>query len=243
VNPARTGGDQARTVLLLDRHPLWLDAVEALFSQLGFAVVGKLASAERAIAAIVEAPPDVLVTDVDTEDGPMTGIRVIRAAKDANPDAAVIVVSAREEDEVLESAFDGGASAFVLKSASPEDLAVAALETADRSVFTAVPAGRRARVPSSEGENPLTRRELAVLELAARGRSNALIAEALRITEPTVKLHLSNAYRKLGAANRTDASRRAIGLGLFPPPSHDVEGHLFTGRLDTTTSITFPWRG
>jgi DNA-binding NarL/FixJ family response regulator len=242
VKPAQSRGERPRNVLLLDRHPLWLDAVEALFSELNFAVVGKLASAERAIAAIAEAPPDVLVTDIDTEDGPMTGIRVIRAAKDANPDAAVIVLSARDEDEVLRSAFEGGASAFVHKSASPGDLAVAALQTGERSVFTAIPAGRGATVRSSEGENPLTRRELAVLELAARGRSNAMIAEALRITEPTVKLHLSNAYRKLGAANRTDASRRAIALGLFPPPSRDVEGHIVTAGLGTTTRIRLPRR-
>jgi DNA-binding NarL/FixJ family response regulator len=228
TKPAASDSEKTRKALLVDRHPLWLDAVERLFSKLGFTVLGKLRSAEQAIAAMVEAPPEVLVTDLDTEDGPMTGIRAIQAATEVAPDAAVIVLSARDEPEALQSAFDAGASAYVLKSVSPDDLAVAAGQVAERSVYTALPAGRAAETVIDPGDtNPLTPRELEVLGLAAEGRSNAVIADALRITEQTVKLHLSNTYRKLGAGNRTEASHRATAMGLLPPgPSGEVDAHV-----------------
>jgi DNA-binding NarL/FixJ family response regulator len=196
-------------------------------------VVGKLDSAREAIAAIRESPPDVLVTEIDTRDGPMSGIEAVAALREVAPHSAAIVLSAQDEPSALEAAFAAGASAYVLKSAAPEDIAVAARQTATRSVYTAVPRPARPEPPApAPTENPLTPRELEVLVLAAQGRANSAIAAELQITEQTVKLHLSNTYRKLGVSNRTQASRRAAALGLLPPRSSgEVYPHLLASAF------------
>jgi DNA-binding NarL/FixJ family response regulator len=203
-------------------------------------VVGKLVSAREAIAVIRESPPDVLVTEIDTRDGPMSGIEAVAALRQIAPQSSAIVLSAREEPSALEAAFAAGASAYVLKSAAPEDIAVAARQTAARSVYTAVPGPARAESATpAPSESPLTARELEVLVLAAEGRPNSAIAATLRITEQTVKLHLSNTYRKLGVSNRTQASRRAAALGLLPPRSSgEVDPHLLA-----STFVGIPARG
>jgi DNA-binding NarL/FixJ family response regulator len=189
---------------------------------------------------IRESPPDVLVTEIDTRDGPMSGIEAVAALREVAPHSSAIVLSAQDEPAALEAAFAAGAAAYVLKSAAPEDIAVAARQTAARSIYTAVPSPARPEsVAPAPVENPLTPRELEVLVLAAEGRPNSAIAATLRITEQTVKLHLSNTYRKLGVSNRTEASRRAAALGLLPPrPSGEVDPHLLASSL-----VEIPARG
>jgi DNA-binding NarL/FixJ family response regulator len=202
---------ESRTALLVDRHPLWCEAVERLLNGVGFAVAAKLDSA-RAAVGVVSSELDLVITDVATADAPTGGLDVLAAAREAGVSA--IVLSGDDRDESIKAAFEAGAAHTF-----------AARQTFSRSIYTSVPT-TEAR-PAAAAENPLTPREHEVVGLAARGRSNGEIATLLQITEQTVKLHLANSYRKLGVTNRTQAGRRALELGLIDSSSSaEVDLHL-----------------
>jgi len=115
-----------------------------------------------------------------------------------------------DEAEHVHATLAAGAAAYVLKTADPEDLAVAVRQTFAQSVYFAD--GRSGvRTVERVAEQParLTQREREILQLVAQGDSNAQLARTLWVTEQTVKFHLSNIYRKLEVANRTEASRWA----------------------------------
>ena len=107
----------------------------------------------------------------------------------------------------------------MIKTADPEDFASAVRQSFEPSVFLPIAAGTPEQGGMRDEDVPLTRRELEILRLAAEGRSNAELARQLWVTEQTVKFHLSNIYRKLGVANRTEAARWAQRNGLLPVES------------------------
>ena len=137
-----------------------------------------------------------------------------------SPRASVrsIVLSMHADSQVIDAALAAGASAYVVKTAHPEDLASAVRQAFSHSVYLASSraaeptAAEKPKVDDSPG---LTRRELEILRLVAEGHSNAQLARMLWVTEQTVKFHLSNIYRKLDVANRTEASRWAQRNGLL----------------------------
>jgi DNA-binding NarL/FixJ family response regulator len=121
-----------------------------------------------------------------------------------------------------------GASAYVVKTAHPDDVASAVRQAFEHSVFTPgsapVPTALADETPSRrERPGGLTRRELEILKLVAEGHSNAALAGMLWVTEQTVKFHLSNIYRKLDVTNRTEASRWAQVNGLLSTRLDEVE--------------------
>jgi DNA-binding NarL/FixJ family response regulator len=137
----------------------------------------------------------------------------ITEARALSQGLGVVVLSADADAHRISAAFDAGASAYVLKGAAPEDLALAIRQVFEHSIFIGF------TPPSSGHDQPangprLTRRELEVLQLVTRGASNAAVAKTLWVTEQTVKFHLSNVYRKLSVSNRTEASRWAYLHGL-----------------------------
>ena len=129
----------------------------------------------------------------------------------------------RVADERVTPEFDAGALAYAVKTAHPEDVAATVRQTFDHTIFLAKTAATNGGSPSSlppvvagEGDEDvaLTRREREILALVAEGHSNRELARMLWVTEQTVKFHLSNIYRKLDVANRTEASRWAHRNGL-----------------------------
>ncbi|HEU6446308.1 MAG TPA: response regulator transcription factor, partial [Gaiellaceae bacterium] len=137
----------------------------------------------------------------------------------AVPSVRPIVLSMHQDSQMIDAALVAGASAYVVKTAHPEDLASAVRQAFSHSVYLA---GRRNLAPApvkpkteAADEPVLTRRELEILRLVAEGHSNAQLARMLWVTEQTVKFHLSNIYRKLDVANRTEASRWAQLHGLL----------------------------
>jgi DNA-binding NarL/FixJ family response regulator len=201
-----------RSAVLFDPHPLWLDAVEQAIARAGVTAVGKTTSPEEALELIEEHDPDVLVGEINTEDGPGEGISYLLRAREIQPELKIIVLSTSNDPQHIDSAFAAGAAGYVLKSAHPEDVALAVRQAFEHSIYLAdarislVPNG--GRVPS-DAASELTRRELEILQLVAEGHTNATLAKMLWVTEQTVKFHLSNIYRKLNVANRTEASRWA----------------------------------
>ena len=157
------------------------------------------------------------------------GFACIRKACATVPELKAIVLSSPDDGAQIEAAFAAGAHAYVLKTAHPDDVSVAIRQTFDHSVFlpgpgaAAVPANTPVAVGSDASDTvaSLTKRELEILQLVAEGHSNSQLARILWVTEQTVKFHLSNIYRKLDVANRTEASRWAQVHGLLnlAPPA------------------------
>ena len=213
----RTNPSAPRTAVLLDQHPLWLSAVEQVLGGCDISVLGAATRPAEALALISEHAPDVFITGISMSDGEMDGIECLRLAVERMPSLKAIVLSSHREPSYVDAALDAGAIAYVIKTAHPDDIASVVRQAFSSSVYLA-PA-RRAMPPvplrptTAAGE--LTKRELEILKLAAEGYSNSQLAKMLWVTEQTVKFHLSNIYRKLDVANRTEASRWAQLHGLL----------------------------
>jgi DNA-binding NarL/FixJ family response regulator len=224
--------DCGRQALLLDQHPIWLDAVEKVLRRVGIEVVGKAVAADEVLPLLATLQPSLLIGEIDTSRSENEGLRLLRAVRADHPNVRVIVLSRRDDAESITQALAAGATAYVVKTAHPDDLAVAVRQAHGQSLFFA--SGRDHATPSPAASVPdhiaLTRRETEILRLVGEGKSNRQLARALWVTEQTVKFHLSNVYRKLDVSNRTEASRWAQlhGLGSVeaPPaaPSQDDRG-------------------
>jgi two-component system nitrate/nitrite response regulator NarL len=217
---------QGRGVVLLDPHPLWLETVAQLLESNGFVVLGQARTVREALALVSEQRPDILLAEITPGDDGAHAQELISNALSATPGLRVVVLSASADPETIDGAFTAGAAAYALKTAHAEDIVAAVRQAFDHSIYTAPalpdPPGRTARKLVAA----LTRREIEILRLAAEGHSNAQVARAQSVSEQTVKFHLSNVYRKLGVANRTEAGRWAQTNGLISPslpPGRDDE--------------------
>jgi DNA-binding NarL/FixJ family response regulator len=211
--------DQSKhTAVVLDRHPLWIEALDRVLMRIGVDLVGKATSPARALEAIDEHRPDLFITELETDDPAVDGLACVRRATEVHRGIKAIVLSAEDEAWRISEALRAGAVVYVVKTAHPDDIASAVRQAFDHSVYlppmrAAVPASRP---PEANGNDPrLTKREQEILRLVVEGHSNAQLARLLWVTEQTVKFHLSNIYRKLDVANRTEAARWAQVHGVF----------------------------
>jgi DNA-binding NarL/FixJ family response regulator len=212
-------GTLEQSGVICDSHPMWLDAVEQVLRRIAVHVVGKTTSTSEALSMVEEHQPDLLITELEGTTGDLSGLVLIERARAAVPTVRPIVLSMHQDTQVIDAALVAGAAAYVVKTAHPEDLASAVRQAFSHSVYLA---GRRITAPAAAPDRAnvddspgLTRRELEILRLVAEGHSNAQLARMLWVTEQTVKFHLSNIYRKLDVANRTEASRWAQVHGLL----------------------------
>jgi DNA-binding NarL/FixJ family response regulator len=204
-----------RVAVLVDQHPLWLEAVERVARHTGVDVIAKATSSTAALVLVEEHRPDILVTGLKMPSGEIDGLTLIRQARESLPSLRVVVLSMYDDPEHIDAAFAAGAAAYVIKTAHPDDIGATIRQAFEHSVF--IPSARqplKADVPLTNGSG-LTRREIEILRLVADGHSNMQLAQMLWVTEQTVKFHLSNIYRKLGVTNRTEASRWAQLNGLL----------------------------
>ncbi len=218
----------SHSAVLLDRQPLWLEAVELVLGRIDVRVSGKATAPGRALELIGAHAPDIFVTGIEMDDGELDGIACIERALELAPNLRAVVLSARTEPEHIDRALDAGAVAYVIKSAHPDDLASAIRQAFQHSIYFAgsrpAPTAKWSAEPGGERDvSDLTRREREILQLVAEGHSNAKLAKMLWVTEQTVKFHLSNVYRKLDVSNRTEAARWAQLNGLLPAGGHDLE--------------------
>lgn len=206
------------TVMVVDDHPIWRDAVARDLAGDGFDVVATadgVAAAQRR-AAVVK--PDVVLMDMRLADG--DGAQATAAVLAVSPSSRVLVLSASDErDDVLE-AVKAGATGYLVKSASKAELDEAVRATAaGRAVSTPSLAGlvlgeyrRIARRPNAGPA--LSERETEVLRLVAKGLSSKRIATKLSLSHRTVENHVQATFRKLQVANRVELTRYAIEHGL-----------------------------
>jgi DNA-binding NarL/FixJ family response regulator len=203
-------------VLLADDHRLLLNGVRnALETSGGFRIVGEAMTTSEVMPLVRRGRPDVVMLDLRL------------AGSDARPcldqikrhhaHVTCIVLSASADRQVIDDALRRGARAYVVKSVKPVDLPAVIRQAMAGTVSTpfGLHAFSNAKAVAMAG---LTERELTVLTAAAEGFSNTDIARQLWIAPQTVKYHLGNIYRKLGVANRIDASRRAYQRGLIESP-------------------------
>jgi DNA-binding NarL/FixJ family response regulator len=214
------------TAILVDHHPLWLDAVEKILAQLGISTIERLSSAVEAPALVERLRPDLLVLDIEAnvaEGSAPVGLASLRECCERLPGLRAIVFTNSNEPGTVEAAFAAGAAAYVIKTAGHQDFASAIRQTFEQSIHFANAPAQDPIVHRPTTEDPgLTRREVEILRLVANGLTNGEVARSLFVTEQTVKFHLSNIYRKLGVANRTEASRWAQLQGIL---SDILAGH------------------
>ena len=211
------------SAVVLDRHPLWMEAVERVLERAQINVVGKAARPFLAFDLIERHRPDLLVAGIEMDDPETDSGGFLREVRERFPQLRVVVLSMQSDTSTIEEALDAGAAAYVFKSAHPDDLASAVRQTFEHSIYLSTFRATRAQAPPAPGDvSELTRREREILQLVAEGYSNATLAKMLWITEQTVKFHLSNIYRKLNVSNRTGAARWAQLHGLLSDPQHDL---------------------
>jgi DNA-binding NarL/FixJ family response regulator len=211
----------ARTGILVSHYPLWLDALGSVLLALQIDVIGQTALPARALELLHQHEADVLVVDLDAPTGESGGVDLVGAALALRSELKVIGIGRRDDTDTIDAVLGAGAAAYVVKTASAEELRSAVRQAFSESIYlpSGVPAAepRPAHPASAAGEEVdiLTRREIEILRLAAEGHSNTELARRLWVTEQTVKFHLSNIYRKLDVANRTEAARWAAAHGLL----------------------------
>jgi DNA-binding NarL/FixJ family response regulator len=212
-----------RTAVLLDPYPLWLDAVQHVLAKHGMKIVGRTSDPDAALALVEEFRPAVFVAEPAGG-----GIRCLRLACARVPELKAIALAASDDSSQVQAAFEAGAAAYVVKTAHSDDVGVAIRQAFAPSLFLPdAPAGAAldapaARVEAHPAAASLTKREREILRLVAEGHSNSQLARMLWVTEQTVKFHLSNIYRKLDVANRTEASRWAQLHGLLSSTDESV---------------------
>ncbi|HUA02596.1 MAG TPA: response regulator transcription factor [Solirubrobacteraceae bacterium] len=206
-----------KRVAIVAEDSLIVEAIAIGLRKTGeFAVTSRVDGRSPSAQNIIDESPDVVL--IDEMEDPDLAVELIRQIKSEREDIAVIILTMSPDSAGLEALFDAGAAAAVSKAANPSALATLIRETIDgRVLHLYKPAGAaRGQAGQSPGveETELSARELEVLRLLAAGSTNGQIARKLWVTEQTVKFHLSNIYRKLGVANRTEASHYAHTKGL-----------------------------
>jgi two-component system NarL family response regulator len=199
-------------VLIVDDHRVVRLGVKAIVeAEADMEVVGEAADGPSTLAAYDAHRPDIVLLDLRLPG--MTGPQVIAALRQRDPEAKIIVLTSYDADEDVYRAVQAGARGYLLKGTLPDGV----LEAAIRKVH----AGQRLLAPEAAARladrltSPsLTPREVAVLELVAKGKSNKEIGSALSLAEGTVKTHLKRIYEKLGVGDRTEAALLAVQRGI-----------------------------
>lgn len=209
----------AITVLVADDHEVVRTGLARLLEDSDITIVGEAENGEQAVEQTLKHNPDVVLMDIRMPDS--DGLAALETIKQQKPDVRIVMLSTYDNPTYVARSVALGASDYVLKDSSREDLIAAITRAAsgespsDDSIMHRIKdtmSRRRERVDRSE--IPLTNRELQVLRHVALGLSNREIGTSLGISIETVKEHVQNILRKIEAADRTQAAVWAIKKGL-----------------------------
>jgi len=203
-------------ILVADDHRLVLDGiVRSLAAEKDMEIVGCARTGAEVLPRVRELRPDLVLLDIRMPR--RNGLECLDQLRAYHPEGKVVMLTCSTDEEHITAALSGGACGYVVKSVNPAELPAILRRALSGEQQSSLP-GREADEDARERVPGLTDRETAILRCIAAGRSNRSIATDLWVTEQTVKFHLTNIYRKLGAANRTEAARHAYRLGLVPTP-------------------------
>jgi DNA-binding NarL/FixJ family response regulator len=210
---AAARGDRAPiTVLIADDHPVVLQGLAVLFEvQDDISLVGQAGDGAEALRLTRELDPDVLLLDLKLPG--VDGLGVLAQLRALRTRTRVLVLTSAAGPSGPAQALQAGAAGFLYKDVDPDALVRAIRSVFDGNIVLAPgAAGQLAATPGGDvrGIAALTAREREVLALLADGRSNREIARSLRVTEKTVKTHVSSVLAKLGVADRTQAALLAV---------------------------------
>ncbi|WP_033400894.1 response regulator transcription factor [Actinokineospora enzanensis] len=216
--------------MVVDDHPMWRDGVARDLAERGFDVRATAADATSAVRIARTVRPDVVLMDLNL--GAESGVDATREITSGLTGTRVLVLSASGEHSDVLEAVKAGASGYLVKSASAEELVDAVGRTAaGDAVFTAGLAGlvlgeyrRMAAGPEDTTAPRLTERETEVLRLVAKGLTARQIADRLVLSHRTVENHVQSTLRKLQLHNRVELARYAIEHGLDSGPDANLDG-------------------
>lgn len=202
-------------VLLVDDHELIREGLAGVLElEEDMTVAAQAGSVAEALTTYAEVRPDVVIADLQLQDG--TGLDIVRALRKQSDTVGLVVLTMHSGDDQIFAAMEAGASGFVGKDAPAGEVVRAARHAAvsPRSFVCAGLAQAMLRRASSESTR-LSDREQEVLVLLADGLGAAQIGEKLYLSESTAKSHIARIYQKLGAANRAQALVTAMRIGLL----------------------------
>ena len=202
--------DKAR-VLLVDDHALLRTGVAKIINQEpDLQVIAEAENGAEAITAYERHQPDVTLLDLRMP--VMEGVEAVRQIRARDPRALLIVLTTYDRDDEISQALKAGAKAYVLKDIAADELVHCIRNVLAGKTYIAPAAA--AKLAEGVTRVQLTPREMATLRLLADGKSNKEIANALDISERTVKTHLAHLFEKLGVTSRTEAIKVATRRGL-----------------------------
>jgi two-component system nitrate/nitrite response regulator NarL len=213
-----SNGSHPVTVAIIEDHPLFREALaRTINARDDLQLVGEAANGIEGIELIVQTQADVCVLDLGLPD--MDGRKVLERLLSEDPDLRVLVLSGDWTSDLVYSVIESGAAGYELKTAGPEQLAVAIRAIARGE--TVLPAklheglAQEIRARRSDSVPSLSDREIEILREVAAGHSAGEIADNLGLAESTVKTHLTRIYDKLGVSERAAAVAVAIRAGLI----------------------------
>ncbi len=198
-------------IFVVDDHLVVRMGVKTMFESVpGFVVAGTAASGGEALEAIPGLDVDVVLTDLRMKE--MSGDTLIAELRKICPGIRVAVLTNYHSDEEVFNAMKAGAMAYILKSATLEQI-VAAIHSVHAGEYS-IPAHIARQLAQRIRRSQLSIREMEILQLVAKGKKNQEIADQLGISENTVRNHMNNLLEKLGCRDRTEATAVAIRQGL-----------------------------
>ncbi|ANI38385.1 response regulator [Mycolicibacterium vaccae] len=217
------GADPVR-IVLVDDHEMVIEGLKAMLAAFTsrVVVVGQAVGADHVMQVVADLDPDIVLCDVRMQGS--SGLDVCQQLRERDPGRRVVMLSVYDDEQYLFQALRVGASGYLLKSISSEELvrqleSVHGGQTAIDPSMAARAADTAARMQRDEfwpgARRGLTQRESEILALVVNGLSNRAIATKLIIGDETVKTHLSSIYRKLGVGDRTGAVATALREGIY----------------------------
>ena len=227
---SRPGGSSSDTIsiLIVDDHPLFRRGIHwSLEAEPDLSIVGEAENGAQAIQLAGQFVPDIMLIDINMPE--MSGLEVTRIVKRHHPQMGVIILTMHEDDEQLFHAIRVGAAAYSTKDVEAEELGKLIRRVArgeylinenvlNRPFVASRVLDQFRELPDSQGGadtvfSPLTPREVEILDCVAQGNSNKEIAQILKISDQTVKNHITSILRKLAVNDRTQAVIYALRHG------------------------------